>query len=161
MTETEPSQDDFVNAFETAFARLQVVIEEACAGAPGWPQGVARGIRAGLDLAADDPAAARVLAVEALAHGPRGTARYERLVRYLAELLEPGREQCRHAESLPGIVERALASGVTTMVSQRLDEGREEELRKLAPEVIQFVLTPYLDSDAAARTAVSDESAAD
>lgn len=161
MTEIEPSHDDFVNAFETAFARLQVLIEEACAGAPEWPRGVARGIRAGLDFAADDPVATRVLVLESLARGPEGTARYERLVRYLAELLEPGREQCPHAESLPAIVERALASGVTTMVSQRLDEGRGEELRELAPEVIQFVLTPYLDSAGAARTAAADGSASD
>jgi hypothetical protein len=153
MNDTERPPDDFVNSFETAFARLQVLIEEACAEDGDWPFRVAAAIRAGLEFAAADPAAVRVLVVESLARGAEGISRHERLIGYLAELLTPGREQRPHGNSLPDITEWAIASGVTTLISQRLDEDRGSELLALASEVIQFVLTPYLDLDAAARVA--------
>lgn len=153
MNETERPPDDFANAFETAFARLQVRIEEGCAGRRDWASQVAAAVQAGLDFAVADPGAMRVLAIDSLAQGAEGIARHERLIGYLAELLAPGRKQQPHGESLPDVAERAMAGGVMTLIGQRLDEGREGELRDLAPDMIQFVLTPYLGAERAARVA--------
>jgi hypothetical protein len=145
--------DDFASSFESAFGRLQVAILEACGSAEDWPHKVAAAVRAGLELAAADPAAAQTLTNEALAHGADGIARYERLTAYLREGLAPGREERPHGERLPDITEQALASGVVTLVAQRGDQGRSLELVALAPEVIQFVLTPYLGTAEAKRVA--------
>lgn len=144
MTDTARHPDDFAATFDSAFAALQVRIETACQAEDAWAAGVAGGIRAAFAWAAAQPAAAHVLTNEALASGREGFARYERLVAYAASLLAPGREQRPHGERLPEITERAMASGVTMLVAQRLSLGREAELPALAGEAIQFVLTPYV-----------------
>jgi len=147
--------DDFAYAFDSAFAAMQVRIESACAGAGAWAERVAAGIRAAFEWAAAEPAAAQLLTNEALAQGSTGLERYERMTTYVAELLEPGREQATHGERLPKVTERAMASGVAMLVAQRLSLGKQAELPALAGEAIQFVLTPYLGSVEARRVALA------
>jgi hypothetical protein len=145
--------DDFAFAFDSAFAALQVRIESACAAASEWSEQVAGGIRAAFDWAAAEPVAAQLLTNDALARGSAGFERYERMIAYIAQLLEPGRERAGHGERLPVITERAMASGVAMLVAQRLSLGQEAELPALGGEAIQFVLTPYLGSVEARRVA--------
>jgi hypothetical protein len=151
MNQPQHSPEDFPRAFEFAFARLQILVDEACAAQPGWPLKVAAAIHAGLSFAAADPAAAQLLTNEALARGADGIARYERLIAYLSKGLAPGRALRPEGEPLPDTIELALASGVSMLVAQRVDRGKEGELAALAPEAIQFVLTPYLGSEEARR----------
>jgi hypothetical protein len=157
MEETARQPDDFASAFEAAFAELQVRIESACLAEAEWPAKVAAGIRAALGWAAVEPAAAGILTNDALASGSEGFARYERMVAYAADLLRPGRAEVEHGERLPEITEQAMASGVATLVAQRLSAGRQGELPDLAGEATQFVLTPYLGTAEARR--VADRSA--
>jgi hypothetical protein len=153
MSEPKRSPEDFSAQFEAAFARLQVTMLEACRREDRWPEGVAAATRAGLGFAAEDPAAAMVLTNEALARGAEGIVRHERLIAYLGERLRPGREEQPDGERLPEVTERAMAGGVVTLVAQRIDRGRAAELVSLAPEAIQFVLTPYLGAEEARRIA--------
>lgn len=138
------SNDDFPRAFEAAFARLQVVVEEAYVSEAEWPEQVAAAIRAAFEFAAADPTAADLLTNRALANGSDGVARYQRLLGYGASLLLPGREHCIDGALLPGIVEQSVAGGIVMLVAQRVDRGRADELPELAPDAIQFALTPYL-----------------
>jgi hypothetical protein len=146
--------DDFAFAFDSAFATLQVRIESACAVVDEWPAQVAGGIRAAFEWVAAEPVAAQLLTNDALAGGSAGFERYERMISYVARLLEPGRERAAHGERLPEITERAMASGVAMLVAQRLSLGQEAELPAIAGEAIQFVLTPYLGGDEARRAAL-------
>jgi len=157
LTGAGRSAEDFAGAFEAAFARLQVTILEACGRARDWPAQVAAGVRAGLEFAAADPAAAAVLTTGALARGADGIARHERLVVYLGERLREGRELSADGDRLPAVLERALAGGVVTLVSQRLDRGGAADLLALTPEVVQFLLTPYLGAERARRIAQEAE----
>jgi|SRR5881394_50469 len=145
--------DDFAGIFETAFARLQILIEEACAASEDWPAGVAAAIRASFGFAAADPAAAGALTSEALAAGPDGFARHRRLIAYLAEGLAPGRDLRVEGSELPSVTEQALAAGLASLVAERLDRDRIAELPGLAPEAIQFALTPYVGVEEAKRVA--------
>jgi hypothetical protein len=156
MDEAAQRQDGFADAFESAFGRLRIRIETACAGQDDWPAGTAAGIEAALAFAAADPAAVRALTTDALAAGKSGFARYERLISYLCDLLRPGREERPDAERLPAETERALSGGVAMLVAQRVDLGRHAELPALAAEATQFVLTPYLGMDEARRVAVAN-----
>jgi hypothetical protein len=149
-------RDDFASGFESAFARLQVRIEEACGVEAGWPDRVATATRAALDFAAGDPHAAQLLTSEALAHGRDGFARYDRMLAYLGELLAPGRLQRPEGQLLPEITERAMAGGIASLIAQRVDQGNAAELPALAEEAIQFVLTPYLGGEEAQRVASAD-----
>lgn len=158
MSRSQGPTEDFSRSFETAFARLQVVVEEACRKAPQWPQKVAAAIDAGLRFAAANPSAAQTLTNEALAHGVDGIARHERLIAYLGAGLLPGRVERPEGEHLPGITEHAMASGVVMLVAQRVDRGKQAELPALAGEAIQFVLTPYLGEGEARRLGAEAES---
>ncbi len=144
MTEIERAEDEFAQAFETTFARLQVCLEEACASERDWSLKVAAAIVAGLGFAAAEPEAAQLLSNGALAQGVDGIDRHERLIAYLGEGLAPGREERPEGERLPDITERAMAGGVVMLVAERVDRGREQELPAIVGEAIQFILTPYL-----------------
>ena len=156
MDEAAQRQDGFADAFESAFGRLRIRIESACAGQSDWPSGVAAGIRAALGFAAADPAAVRVLTIDALASGKPGYADYERMIAYLCDQLLPGRAERPDAAGLPVETERALAGGIAMLVAQRVDLDRHAELPELAEEATQFVLTPYLGIDEARRVAVAN-----
>ncbi len=153
MSAPATESDDFAMAFEAAFARLQVAILEACGRQQEWPRKVAAGVAAGLQLAGADPVAAQVLTSDAFAQGEQGLVRRERLLAYLGDRLRPGREEREYGPRLPEITEHAMAGGVLALVAQRVDRGRADELVALAPEAIQFVLTPYLGGEDARRLA--------
>jgi hypothetical protein len=155
MAEIGHPPDEFSRAYEAAFARLQVRLEEACGGSADWPAGVAAAIRAGLEFAAAEPAAADTLTNGAMAAGHDGIARRERLLTYASEGLARGRRQGSDADELPQITERAIAGGIVGLIAERLATGRTAELPALAPEAIQFALTPYLGAAEASRIAAS------
>ena len=143
----------FADAFESAFARLQVQLEMACVAGGPWSERVSVAVRRALEFAAAEPAAAGVLTNAALSQGRDGLERYERLMAYLAGLLEAGRVDCPYGADLPPTTERSLAGGVATIVANRIDRGQADELPGLVPEVVQFVLTPYMGTEEARRVA--------
>lgn len=148
--------EDFATAFESAFARLQVLLETACRGDGPWTQRASVAIRQALEFAARDPEAANVLTNGSLAEGVDGVERYERLMTYLAGLLKAGRTESRYGANLPPTTERSIAGGVATIVANRVDRDRAGELPGLVAEVVQFVLTPYLGTEEARRLARGD-----
>jgi hypothetical protein len=155
MDDAAQRQDGFADAFESAFGRLRIRIETACASQPDWSLGTAAGIRAALEFAASDPVSARLLTTDALASGKAGFERYQRMISYLCELLLPGRAERPEAERLPAETERALTGGIAMLVAQRVDLDRHAELPALAGEATQFVLTPYLGMAGARRVAAA------
>jgi hypothetical protein len=155
MEEIGNPPDGFASAFEAAFARLQVRLEEACAGSADWSDGIAAAVRATLEFAAAEPAAANTLTNEAMAAGRDGIARRERLLAYAGEGLARGRGLRSQSGDLPRVTEHALVGGVAALIGERLASGRAAELPALAPEAIQFVLTPYLGTAEARRISSS------
>ncbi len=153
MEEIADSPEGFAAAFEAAFARFQVRVEGACAGRSDWASGIAAAIRAGLDFAAVDPVAADTLTNQALGMGGDGIARHRRLLAYIAEALAAGREERPHGAELPQLTDQALAGGLASLVAERLARGKESELPAVAPEAVQFALTPYLGREEAERIA--------
>ena len=149
--------EHFATAFEAAFARLQVVLELACAEAAPWPRRAAAATRGALELAAAEPETAALLTVAPLEHGRDGAERYERLMSYLAGLLEAGRAESPYGSELPPTIERSLAGGVATIVANRVGRGKRENLVALAPEVVQFLLTPYVGTEEAKRLGEAGE----
>ncbi len=157
MEELARSPDDFASAFESAFARLQVLLETACAGGGRWHERAVVAIHRALEFAAAEPEAANVLTSEALARGVEGIERYERLMAYLAGLLEGGRAESPYGADLPATTERSLAGGVATIVANRVGRERAAELPGLIADVVQFVLTPYKGTEEAKRMAARSD----
>jgi hypothetical protein len=159
MNDKAQHSDEFANAFEPALGRLQIRIETACAAEAEWPAQVAAGIRTALAFAAAEPAAAQVLTNEAMAEGKAGFARYDRMIDHFAAALRPGRTERPEGDWLPEITEKTMVGGVAMLIAQRLTFDRHRELPALAPEAIQFVLTPYLGAVEARRIATGDAEA--
>lgn len=145
--------EGFAKAFEAAFARLQVTVEHASAQEPDWPTKAAAAVGATLEFAASDPEAAQLLTNEALARGPEGIARHERVITYAADQLATGRSLRPENAQLPDITERALVGGLVMLIAQRLDQGKLADLPEVTPEMVEFVLTPYVGADEARRFA--------
>ena len=143
--------EDFASAFESAFARLQVLLEMACVGGGPWPERVGVAVQGTLELAATAPADARVLTAGALANDLDGIERYERLMAYVAGLLETGRAESPHGAELPETTERSIAGGVATIIANRVERDRAAELPGLVAEVVQYILTPYFGTAEARR----------
>jgi hypothetical protein len=153
MAHIGDSPEDFATAFESAFARFQIHVEETCAGQPDWPGKMAAAIRAGFEFAAADPASAELLVIQAPAAGPDGIVRHQRLLGYVAGRFAHGRRMSERGDELPPVTEEAIAGGLLGLVSERLIAGDPERLPELAPGAIEFALTPYLGAAQAARAA--------
>jgi hypothetical protein len=145
---------DFPAEFEAALARLRFVLAEAYRVPGPEPERVAAAIRAGFAFASNNPATVLVLTSGALSQGPYGAVRQGDLLARAARVLARCRAGRAENAGLPATTERALVGGLATMVAQRLDTGRAEELPALAPQAVEFVLTPYLGAEGARRLAL-------
>jgi hypothetical protein len=147
--------DDFGAAFEASFAHFQIRVEEACATRTEWPWRIAAAIRAGFEFAVDDPRSASLLTREALAAGPDGIARHQRLLTYIAEGFAEGRDGGPEGKGLPELTERAVAWSMVMLVAERLEHNRLPELPAIVPQAVEFALTPYVGAAEAKRIAAS------
>lgn len=146
MDDIPHSSDDFSSEYSGAVGRLQVAVLEACQGEREWPAKVAAAVAAAVEFATEQPEAARMLTIEALIQRPDGGQRYVRTVEHFAELL---RAEAPHDRRRPKSTELALIGGLATMVAEHLRCGDMAGLRQLVPELVEFVLVPYLGREEA------------
>lgn len=146
--------DDFARNFEAAYAKFQVVVETAYAAEADWPMQAAAAIGAVLEFAAEDPISAHALTVDSLAQGS-GHFAHRRPVDHLARLLAAGRDVHPEGGTLPNLLEDALAGGIFMLLIQRLEAGDTETLAALAPDAIEFALTPYIGHEKAREVAAA------
>ena len=135
------SSDDFPAAFSGAVARLQVAVLEACRRHEPWPAKVAAAVTAAVEFAAREPASVQLLAVDALVRRPDGGQRYVRTIEHFAELL---RGEVPSDSRRPKTTEQALVGGIATTIADRMRFGAADELRATVPELVEFVLLPYV-----------------
>jgi AcrR family transcriptional regulator len=140
-------------AHENALARLREVIQTACAGGITWADGVAAAIDAALRFATRNPAETRLLLLAThTVSEPRLMGAALAAHEQFAGLLRAGRKQ-RGGGSPTKLTESAVIGSVTAVVGARLSAGQTEGLRKLAPELVQIILAPYLGYEEAQRVA--------
>lgn len=125
-----------------------------------WPEQVATGLRALLEMAAAEPARAKLCLVETPAAGSAAVARHHAMLESVAAELREGRKLDERAARLPEGLEVAIAGGLAWLLHQRLVAGRDGELGALLPAMLQVTLTPYLGEPDARRLAAEAEVAA-
>ncbi len=150
MDDIPNSSGDFLAAFSGAVGRLQVAVLEACRGEEEWAAKVAASIATAIDFAADEPESMQLLTVEALVQKPDGGRRYVRTIEYFADLLRAGAPVDKRR---PRSTEQALVGGVATTIADRMRHGAPGQLRAALPELVEFVLLPYIGSEEARRWA--------
>jgi len=150
------SKDEcFVAAYDTVMEQLQERVSAGFESAEDWPHSVRAGIAAMLEFLAAEPHLARLCMVEALVAGPVVVERYDAAIQSFVPYFQSGREG-RPPEVLARLsptTEEALVGGMVSLISRRIIAGKAEQLEELLPDLVEFTLTPYLGSEAAAKIA--------
>jgi AcrR family transcriptional regulator len=140
-------------AHHAAFSRLNNVIVDACAAEVEWADGVVAAIGGALEFATAQPDEMRLILVSSQASEPalarRGRASHDQL----AGLLRSGRRRHETAGTPLPSVEQAIVGAAMSLVADRLLAGEVEGIPRLAPELAEIVLTPYLGAEAARQAA--------
>jgi AcrR family transcriptional regulator len=128
-------------------------VRDAAAGVESWPAQVNAGLAAFLAYVAEKPALARTCIVEALSAGPAAVERHELSIQAFVPFFRAGRELSPHGNELPQTLEETLVGGIFWIVHQRIVTDRVAGIGEALPELVEFVLTPYMGAAAAKRVA--------
>lgn len=149
-------EEAFLAAFEAILAHLEELMGAAAARHPGdWPGQVIAALRAGLEFFAAEPDLARFCLVEPVAATAATAIRFRDAVLSAVPYLARGRAEKADGESLPGSTEDSLIGGAVSLASRSVIVGEPASLRDLLPDLIDFLLTPYLGSERAQELAAA------
>ncbi|HEU4392781.1 MAG TPA: helix-turn-helix domain-containing protein [Solirubrobacterales bacterium] len=121
---------------------------ESTVGQP-WPDRIAAGLRALVDLLASEHDIARMAMVEVTAVGEDARIRYRAALGRFTYFLEEGRTVSAQGDELPADTARFAIGGATSMIFDEVRAGRGPELRRILPDLLFAVLMPYIGPEAA------------
>jgi len=144
-------QTCFLEAYDAVFDVLVAHVTTAFESATGepWPERIAAGLRALVELLATEADIARLSMVEVTAAGDDARARYRAALARFTPFLEEGREYSSQAEELPADTARFAIGGATSMIFDEIRAGRGPELKRILPDLVFAVLMPYLGPEKA------------
>jgi AcrR family transcriptional regulator len=144
----------FLATYDLAAGWLCERVEAAVAAEQEWGTGVLAGVSEALRLLAANPAVAHLIAVESLQAGPAARRRRQACVTQIAVALRTGRPG---DPELSVDLEELLVGGALAHVAGYVNTGRTERLAEATPELVQYLLIPYLDPAETRR--IADEAA--
>jgi len=149
----ESKDDCFIAAYEQAVARIRERVLESCEGseAEAWPLRVSAAVDALLKLLAAEPALASIVLVEGLRAGRGVYDRYQEAIDSFVGALREGAPDAPGTSEVPEATDEAVVGGVASMLGRRVLAGEAEQLGQLFPEILEFVLSAYLDVEEARR----------
>jgi AcrR family transcriptional regulator len=121
---------------------------EAAVGEP-WPQRIAAGLGALVDLIGGEAEIARMAMVEVTAAGEQARERYRAALARFTPFLEEGRSWSSQGGELPADTARFAIGGATSIIFDEVRAGRGPELKRVLPDLVFAVLMPYLGPEAA------------
>ncbi len=149
----EGKEECFLAAFEVVVAHIRELIGEAVGSAPDWPHQATAAAREVLAFLASEPDLARLCLVESQSAGPLVAARFHEAVRELVPPLRRGREERSAERELPPNTEDSTIGALVSLAARKAAAGEAERLEELLPDFTEFILSPYLGPDEAARLA--------
>ena len=145
-------EECFIATFEAVLSHLRELVGEAVEPIPDWPHRVVAALRAALGFFAAEPDLARLCLVETVTATPPIAARFREAVLGAIPCLEPGRaERPDGGSALPDSTEDSLIGGLVVFASRSILAGAP--LTDLLPDLVEFVLSPYLGPEEAKRLA--------
>jgi len=144
-------EDCFLAAYDAVFDVLVAHVTaafEAASGEP-WPEKIAAGLGALVELLAMEADIARMAMVEATAVGDDARERYRAMFTRFTPFLEEGRTYSGQGEELPADTARFAVGGAASMIFDEVRAGRGPELKRILPDLVFAVLMPYLGSEGA------------
>ncbi len=146
----EGKEECFLVTYDIAGEWLCEQVEQAVDAGEEWPIRVRAGVSAALHSLAANPPLARLFAVEVLQAGPVARERQQACLSRFAEALHAGRPG---DSELPAELEEMLLGGVITTIGRYVDAGRAEQLPEAIPELVEYLLIPYLGAGETRRIA--------
>jgi hypothetical protein len=120
--------------------QLEEVVSGACSEQGDSRAGIAAGVYAGVDFAIAHPEIIESLHPD-LEGGKRNMTRYESGIARFTGLL---RSHAPMDDQRPGTTDMALVGGVVGLIGDHLRLGRTDRLEELRPDLVLFVLLPYI-----------------
>lgn len=145
----ESKEECFLEAFDAVVAHLDDLVTEAVRAEPDWSHQVIAGLRAALRFFTEEPDLARLCLVEPVTATPVIATRFRDVVVEKSQALKPGRLERAEAEELPASTEDSLLGGLIALISRSILTGSVDSLEELLPDLLDFVLAPYLGPEAA------------
>jgi AcrR family transcriptional regulator len=149
----DDKQDAFFDVYRQVVDFVVEAMEEAGRSqVGGWAAQVRSRLSTLLDVFAANPDLVRFCLVVPPAAGGEVAATYRRFLEQILAVLREGRP--KRARQPPRAAEYGLVGGLAALIVERVEEGGEDGIRELLPEVTELVLTPYLGREAAAQAAL-------
>lgn len=150
-------EECFLAAFERGLAEIRPAVVAAFDSEQEWPLKVRAALRASLREFSAHPEIARLLITEPFVAGPQVAGRHKAVVEELVPYLRAGRELESAPEPLPESTEKGLLGAASALIARHVLAGESDRLAELAPDLTQFLLTPYLGSTQAHRVASAED----
>jgi AcrR family transcriptional regulator len=151
------TEECFLAAFEAVIGHLEELIRSAVEPFPDWPNRVIAGLRAALTFFASEPNLARLCLIEPVTATPTIAIRFRQVVLDCIPLLAEGRKQSPNGQSLPESTEDSLLGGLVSLTSRSILADEPASLPDLLPDLVDFVLSPYLGAEKAKELAAEAE----
>jgi AcrR family transcriptional regulator len=148
----ESKEECFLASFDAVVAHLGDLLREAARTQADWPHRVIAALRAALDFFAAEPDLARLCLIEPITATPVIAARFREVVVGCIPLLALGRVERADAGALPESTEDSLLGGLVVLTSRSIFTD-EAPLASILPDLVEFVLSPYLGSAEAKKLA--------
>jgi AcrR family transcriptional regulator len=142
----------FLEAYEAVFDVLVAHVTAAFEGAADepWPEQIAAGLRALVELLSMEADIARMAMVEVTAAaGDDARERYRAMFARFTPFFEQGRDYADADAELPADTARFAIGGAASMIFDEVRAGRGPELKRILPDLVFAVLMPYLGPEAA------------
>jgi AcrR family transcriptional regulator len=146
-------QDAFLGAQKVGLHQaLGIAVEAYETYTDDWPKGVAAGLRALLDYLASEPAHAHLTIVDTFAASPLAIEIRDTGLHAFASYMQPG-FHFPTGRRAPAIAPEAIAGGIWQILHHYVEHDMVDELPGAAPQLIFFVLAPFLGAKEAAQVA--------
>ncbi|MHB8241724.1 MAG: TetR family transcriptional regulator [Solirubrobacteraceae bacterium] len=146
----EGCEDCFLCTFEVAVSEVTLLAEDAYLRQGGWRDGVRAALTRLLVFFDEEPDRTRLLLVEASAAGEMVLARRAEILGELAGVIDAGREV--KDASWPSLaMAEGVIGGVLAILQTRVQEPQQGPFVGLAPQLMSFIVLPYLGAAAAQR----------
>jgi AcrR family transcriptional regulator len=134
-------EECFLATYDLASQWLCERIERAVPAGDEWPARVQAGAAEVLRLLAANPTLAHLIAIEAPQAGPAARERQQAFLARFAAALRAGRPA---RPRLPADLEELLLGGAVALIARYVETDRAEQLLDVTPELVQYLLIPYL-----------------
>jgi AcrR family transcriptional regulator len=148
------SKDEcFLAAYDTAIERIREEVDAACASVPGekWADRIAAAVDTLLKLFTVEPALASIALVEGIRAGRGVYDRYQAALESFVDDLRHGAPLSPTGTQVPEATGEAVVGGVASMLGRRILAREADQLPRLFPEILEFILSAYLGAEEARR----------